>query len=258
MRKIDKKEVIKALKVKGIEFVDEYRGVDTKVKLRMVDYGWEFDSRPSGVMANSFSIASRLKFDRGFYDSPIKTKNNPLYPFWASMFQRCYSSNLHKRLPTYKDCTADRKWWLYSSFEKWALHQGDITGKNLDKDLLKLGNKVYSEDNCLFISHKINTLFQESTLGRGKYLTGVHWSKQKKKFTAVIKRHGKAEHLGFFDTEIQARIVYCLAKADYVREVSEAETDFRVKGALLWRTKWYKTQALAANDIEVLPDDLAA
>jgi len=69
----------------------------------------------------------------------------PFYRKWISMLTRCYSKNYQLRHPTYKGCSVSDEWLLFSAFKSWMKKQ-DWDGKQLDKDLLISGNKIYSPD----------------------------------------------------------------------------------------------------------------
>ena len=94
-----------------------------------------------------------------------------------------------------------------------------MDGFELDKDLLIKGNKVYSESTCVFIPQEINLLLTKSTARRGKHLIGVCWHKANKAFVAVVcKNKGKREHLGLFNTELEAFNAYKQAKESFIKE----------------------------------------
>ena len=54
---------------------------------------------------------------------------------------------------------------------------------------------------------------------RGKYLIGVYWNKRANAFVSrVSKNKGKSEHLGCFNTEIEAFNAYKQAKESFIKE----------------------------------------
>ncbi len=79
----------------------------------------------------------------------------PYYQRWVSMIKRCYSEKTQERQPTYKGCTVCDEWLTFSNFKVWMEKQ-DWRGKQLDKDVIMSGNKVYSPDYCSFITQKEN------------------------------------------------------------------------------------------------------
>ena len=54
----------------------------------------------------------------------------------------------------------------------------------LDKDILIKGNKIYSQDTCIFVPKAINSLFTNRKRFRGEYPIGVY--KGKKIFSVEI------------------------------------------------------------------------
>ena len=147
----------------------------------------------------------------------VKTKE---YGLWQNMLERCYSDAYKKKHPTYKDCEASENFKSFEYFYEWCNKQIGFgnEGWHLDKDLLIKGNKVYSEDSCIFIPNEINLLLTKRTTSRGKHLIGVCWHKTKKAFVArVNKNKGKSEHLGYFNTELEAFKAYKRAKESLLK-----------------------------------------
>ena len=155
------------------------------------------------------------------YPSAIVGRNTKEYELWNNMLRRCYSDNSKKKHPTYKDCEASENFKSYEYFYEWCNKQigFGVDGFEIDKDLLVKGNKVYSENTCVFIPQEINSLLVKNTASRGEHLIGVSWSKTNKAFVAMVnKNKGKQEHLWFFNTEIEAFKAYKTAKESFVKE----------------------------------------
>ena len=166
----------------------------------------------------------------------IHTKD---YVMWKNMLTRCYSDSYKKKHPTYEGCEVSENFKSYEYFYEWCQNQigFDNEGWQLDKDLLVKGNKVYSENSCIFIPSEINTLLIKRAASRGGYLIGVSWSKTNKAFVAKVgKSKGKRENLGFFKTEIEAFNAYKKAKESFVKEQAEkwkSQIDIRAYNALM-------------------------
>lgn len=100
----------------------------------------------------------------GYYGMTMNTKEylSTSYVKWADMIQRCYSKHIHKNYkPQYKDKLVCEEWQNYANFKLWYdEHITEGCQIDLDKDLLKQGNKVYSPETCVFIEHYINTTFE--------------------------------------------------------------------------------------------------
>ena len=148
------------------------------------------------------------------------------YVLWQSMLQRCYSDTdvygaFKKKNPTYEGCKVSENFKSYEYFYEWCHKQIGFNneGWQLDKDLLIKGNKVYSEDSCVFIPKNINLLLVKRTASRGKHLIGVSWCKRDKVFRAMVSRNkGKPKNLGCFNTELEAFNAYKQAKESFVKE----------------------------------------
>ena len=173
------------------------------------------------------------------YPSTINGVHTKEYGLWSSMLERCYSDAIKKRRPTYVDCKVSSNFLHYEYFYEWCNRQVGFGNKgwHLDKDLLIKGNKVYSEDSCVFIPKDINMVLTKSTASRGECLIGVHWHKKDKAFVAQVnKSKGKKEHLGYFKTEIEAFNTYKQAKESFIKEQAEkwkGKIDERAYDALM-------------------------
>ena len=166
----------------------------------------------------------------------VKTKE---YGLWKDMLRRCYSDAYKKRKPTYEGCEVSDKFKSYEYFYEWCNSQVgfDVKGFDLDKDLLIKGNKVYSEDSCIFIPAEINLLLVKREALRGEHLIGVCWCKRDKVFVArVNKNKVKRENLGSFKTELEAFEAYKQAKESFIKEqanVWKDKIDIRAYNALM-------------------------
>ena len=161
------------------------------------------------------------------------------YMLWCSMLKRCYSDTCKKKQPTYEGCEVSDNFKSYEYFYEWCQKQIGFNkeGWQLDKDLLTKGNKVYSEDSCIFIPREINQILVKSTASRGKYLIGVCWDKTKKAFKASVnKNKGKQAYLGLFNTELEAFNAYKIAKEAFIKEQANKwkdKIDIRAYNALM-------------------------
>ena len=161
------------------------------------------------------------------------------YKLWMDMLRRCYSDGFKKKHLTYKDCEVSDKFKSYEYFYEWCNKQIGFSNQSwqLDKDLLIKGNKVYSEDSCVFIPQEINKVLVKCTASRGEHLIGVYWCKKGKAFKAQIsKNKGKQEFLGYFNTELEAFDAYKVAKETYIKEQAnkfKSQIDTRAYQALM-------------------------
>ena len=161
------------------------------------------------------------------------------YGLWKNMLRRCYSDTYKKKYPTYIDCKCSENFKSYEYFYEWCNEQVWFGHQvwQLDKDLLIKGNKVYSENTCVFIPSGINSLLIKCTASRGEHLIGVYWSKTANAFVARVSRNkGGSEHLGLFNTEIEAFNAYKQAKESFIKEQAEKwkdKIDIRAYEALM-------------------------
>ena len=173
------------------------------------------------------------------YPITVNGRNTKEYDLWHNMLQRCYNGAFKKKRPTYECCEVSDKFKRYEYFYEWCQKQigFDNQGWQLDKDLLVKGNKVYSEDSCVFLPQEINSLLVKSNASRGEHLIGVCWDKAKKAFKAQVRKNrGKSEHLGLFKTELEAFNVYKTAKESYLKEQAnewKSQIDDRAYNALM-------------------------
>ena len=162
------------------------------------------------------------------HPSRVSGKKIREYRTWTNMLLRCTENSWVHR-PSYTGTTCSENFKSYSYFYEWCNKQvgfGNIDDNmeswHLDKDLLIKGNKLYSEDNCVFVPKKINTLLVKSDALRGAHAIGVHLVKKTNKYTAQINNScGVRQHLGCFDTEQDAFFSYKAAKEAYIKQVAE-------------------------------------
>jgi len=152
----------------------------------------------------------------------------PFYGRWKLMLERCYSYRQH---PAYRGCSVVEEWHTFSNFKVWMQTQ-DWEGKDLDKDLKVLGNKVYGPDTCMFIPPLINTFINVPILG--KYKLGVSYDpyKVRNKYRVKIRKYGKHYHVGYFNTEDKAHEAYNEKRKEYMLEVAE-NSEPKIKKLLL-------------------------
>ena len=207
-----------------------------KVHVRFVSSGYE-------TVANFFQIKKGDVRDRSLPsvfnvgilgDEPTEVGNVRLqeYVLWKNMLSRCYGKNTHKTRSTYLNCEVSDSFKYYPYFKEWCRNQigfnsQDEKGKpfHLDKDILLKGNKVYSENTCVFVPAEINTLVLKCDKARGEYLLGVCYHKRDKKIVSKLSVNKRTIHLGNFDTELEAFQAYKAAKEAYVKELANKWKD---------------------------------
>jgi len=154
------------------------------------------------------------------------------YQTWMGMLKRCYSSIYQNKCPTYRGCIVCDEWLTFSVFEAWMVKQ-DWKGNQLDKDIIKQGNKLYAPEYCRFISQSLNKLLTASDAIRGAYPMGVSLGKQSGKYKAFISINGKGKNLGRFNTPEEAKSAYDKAKYAEIRRHALMQTDPEIKAGLM-------------------------
>lgn len=158
----------------------------------------------------------------------------PYYSRWMNMLKRCYSKIFHKKHPSYIGCTVCEEWLLFSNFRSW-LELQDWFDKELDKDLLIKGNKVYSPSTCILISSQVNTFLNERFVDRGEYPIGVSFHKASGKFQAQCRVNGKSLGLGLYKNPDDAHKAWLKKKREIAQAYATKETNQIVIDALLSR-----------------------
>lgn len=169
----------------------------------------------------------------------------PFYATWVDMLKRGYSEGLKSRYPSYLGVTVCDEWLTFSNFKGW-MQQQSWEGKQLDKDLLIRGNKIYSPDTCVFVSKLVNTFLLECTASRGEYLIGTSWHTRDCKFTSRCQNpfSGRRENLGYFDSEQAAHKAWLAKKLEHAVALSLLQEDDRVAAALVGRYTHYTAEEL--------------
>lgn len=150
----------------------------------------------------------------------------PYYCVWHDMIRRCLSDKFKAKNITYKDCSVCEEWLTFSNFRRW-MEQQDWQGKQLDKDIIKPSNKIYSPENCAFISPALNCLFHASKKRPSKF-QGVYPSESGRKFKAYMRTSCKSNFLGSFNSEEEAAIAYLSAKIELAKSLAKEERNLAV------------------------------
>jgi hypothetical protein len=168
----------------------------------------------------------------------------PFYEAWKSMLRRCYSAKHQAKYPTYIGCSVVPEWLSFMAFRAWSLGQ-DWQGRDLDKDLLVQGNKVYGPQTCVFISSGLNKFTIDRAAARGEWPIGV--DKQRGKFRASCCNpfSGKLENLGYYTCPDAAHEAWRSRKHELALQIAALHADPRIAKAL--STRYLKQET--ANDM---------
>jgi hypothetical protein len=200
--------------------VIEYNNAKS-VLVRFIDTGYE--TVVSADQLRFGRVSDRLKptlYGKGYLGvDKVSTKSCHSYIVWSGMIRRCYSGEVDKH-PTYQDCTVCDEWLDYSNFYHWY-QDNYVGGFELDKDLVVLGNKIYSPEFCNFVPQAVNSLLTDSGSARGEYPRGV--TKKGKKFRAqCLQGLGRPRWMSkVVITPDEAFVLYKSKKEEVIKEVAE-------------------------------------
>lgn len=140
----------------------------------------------------------------------------PSYLAWKGIMQRGYGG--HNRV-AYAEVTVCDEWLTYKNFHDWyeMYHR---TGYELDKDILKKGNKIYCPEYCRYVPSEINKVFI-GHINKNKVLpVGVTYNKNSKSYAAAISIDDKVKNLGYTSTIEEAHDLYKVAKLDRIHSLA--------------------------------------
>ena len=209
----------------------------------MVDYGRERVSEKDRYHVIYGKGIVDLTYTKNVRKNKKTIWKCPFFERWRGLIRRCYSDKTFKRNPQYENCTICDGWLTFSKFKEW-MEQHDWCGKELDKDLLIKGNKHYSPENCVWVSHGINIFIcdkREST--KSEFHIGTTLDKETGKWRAQCSnpfgktKYEKRGYIGLFETRELAHLAWKQKKHEYACKFSEFEKDERIIQALRTRYK---------------------
>lgn len=194
-------------------------------------------------MEQNSNLICSIGFNDKKYPTKIKGKHTDEYTVWQNMLARC-TKRCWDKYPTYIGTSCSENFKSYSYFYEWYQTQPNANNKDedgnkwcLDKDLLFKGNKLYSEDTCIFIPQRINALLTKSNAIRGKHPIGVSWKKQSEMYSARCKiGRDKRVNIGYFNTPETAFLAYKTFKEQLIKDVAnnyKEQLDSRAYDALM-------------------------
>jgi hypothetical protein len=203
---------------------------DNYILVKFPDYNYPtfstYERFIKGTIKNPYdkSIYGFGYMSEGDYQSSENGKVMPYYNVWKNMLQRCYDNKHSIKYPTYKDVTVCEDWHNFQNFAAWYernYYKIDGERMELDKDILVKGNKIYSPETCIFVPHRVNTLFLKCDSKRGKLPIGVYFDKDKKKYRVSCSDiNNKQKRLGRYSTIEEAFQVYKEFKESIIKQVA--------------------------------------
>ena len=153
----------------------------------------------------------------------------PQYSTWFNFINRCYNEKYQKNKPTYEDCSVCDEWLNFQTFSKWYDANYYQLGEEemfLDKDILNKGNKIYSPNNCIFVTKPINSLFTKCDSVRGELPIGVNKKSGRDDIYVEVsmgRKNGKRNRFykGKFKTIDEAFVCYKTIKESYIKQVAD-------------------------------------
>ena len=138
------------------------------------------------------------------------------YIKWKNMIQRCYSDAVHKLKPYYIGKEVCIEWQNYQNFKIWFdAHYIPGTKVDLDKDLLCKESNMYSPETCAFMTHFLNTVFEDR---------GIESNIQQNDdgtYSVSMSVLNKKMDIGIFDSEEEAHKGFIDGKIDYICDLAE-------------------------------------
>lgn len=164
----------------------------------------------------------------------------PMYTLWSNMLSRCYGSKTQARQPTYQGCEVSDNFKSFKFFTEWCQEQIGFgkEGYALDKDLLVQGNKIYSENTCVFLPRLVNQALTTQKHKKSGLPSGVYRRPLVKTniYQSTLTRYGVLHILCKSDSIEECFLVYKREKESYLKELAEMfkdNIDVRVYNALI-------------------------
>lgn len=164
---------------------------------------------------------NKLVYGVGINDADYNTSGCGLYSLWQNMLRRGFSLEFKIKYPTYTDVTVCEEWKTFTKFKSWFDSQIN-TGLHLDKDILFVGNTIYSPENCVFVPCWVNSCLIITTQKKTTGLPiGVSTQKDRplKNYKGFINANNSRVYLGRFERALDAHKAWQWAKAEYIEGV---------------------------------------
>ena len=151
------------------------------------------------------------------------------YQQWRNMLKRCYCESELKVHPEYSLVTVCEEWHNFSTYYKWRKENYyEIEGEtmHLDKDILHKKTYQYSPENCVFVPHKINSIFEKSDKikckNRNDLPPGVLWIKQDNIYASQCRvGKNRAIWLGRSHDPMVCFRRYKQCKENYIKQIAD-------------------------------------
>lgn len=186
-----------------------------KCKLKAMSVGSSFRG---GKLIQGVGL---MDLDFNLFDD--KARYSKIACLWYDMLERCYSNN--PKMKAYRDCEVSESWLKCSQFfqdiRSMENYEKLFEGWHLDKDFIKKGCRLYSNETCCIVPRSVNSILTSSRAIRGKSPIGVCFDKTVGKYLASCQHKKKFNFLGYFDSEVLAFEAYKTFKEDLIRNVAD-------------------------------------
>lgn len=197
------------------------------VKIRFFNTGHEYTVRASqiqdGQVRDPYApTVYGVGITGSKYPTKVNDRDTKEYKLWNGMLERAYSPRYHSINPSYAECSVSENFKSYEYFYEWCQKQKgfNVDGWELDKDLLIKGNKLYSENTCVFLPHEINIALTNRKKLRGELPIGVGKITGSTRYQAGLRINNKKVYLGAFDTPEEAFYKYKAEKELYLKRLA--------------------------------------
>lgn len=140
---------------------------------------------------------------------------------WRAMMDRCKVGGSQQTVnKSYIGCTMSENFKNFQYFASWCQRQyGYNLEYELDKDLLIKGNKLYSEDVCVFLPKELNNILLRGKTTRGDLPIGVVYRADTACFRYQLNIGGKTRlKSSGYATSQDAFNAYKLAKEEFMKQ----------------------------------------
>ena len=212
---------------RGLFYTIQPSSTPSKCLVTFLETGYTYGCRKDHALKGCvYDPLSRTKHGVGFTGVGQYSVKEQAYSTWSHMMNRVYDG----KHPAYKSTEVCKEWKNYQNFAAWFYLQEWEKSWHLDKDLLTIGNRMYSPESCCFIPMEINqSIVLSPTFAVRKYHN---------KFGTKVNSGG-TQIWSYFDNFSDAANFYCQQKDIRIKylankyknvlslEVIEALSNFR-------------------------------
>lgn len=203
----------------------EYQNNKTPVAIRCFIHGIFYQKPNDHLCGKGCPICAKEILKKVLYgvgiNDVINANHSAAYQIWHNILMRCYDAKFLIKHPSYRGCTVNESWFLFSAFKSWFENpiNGYQPGYHLDKDILVKGNKEYSPNKCCFVPKDINALFTNRKSLRGNTPIGI--CKRGGGYEVYVDTNGeRTRYIGTYSKMEDAFNAYKVAKEYRIREIA--------------------------------------